>query len=69
MSILLHLKHVCLAHSAEDSPSKAKVQHVDAPLNDAEKTDNKDEKPAEPMQGKRKNYFFYCFFFLTFTSA
>ncbi|KAL9870809.1 uncharacterized protein GJ701_014693 [Geothlypis trichas] len=38
------------SHSAEDSPSKAKVQHVDAPLNDAEKTDNKDEKPTEPMQ-------------------
>ncbi|KAF2975527.1 hypothetical protein EK904_012313 [Melospiza melodia maxima] len=35
-----------------DSPSKAKVQHVDAPLSDAEKTDNKDGELTEPMQGE-----------------
>ncbi|KAM7037655.1 uncharacterized protein RBU47_011903 isoform 1-T2 [Passerculus sandwichensis] len=38
--------------SAEDSPSKAKVQHVDAPLSDAEKTDKKDGELTEPMQGE-----------------
>ncbi|XP_074403293.1 uncharacterized protein LOC102066643 isoform X2 [Zonotrichia albicollis] len=38
------------SHSAEDSPSKAKVQHVDAPLSDAEKTDNQDGELTEPMQ-------------------
>ncbi|XP_030911534.1 uncharacterized protein LOC102038552 isoform X3 [Geospiza fortis] len=38
------------SHSAEDSPSKAKVQHVDVPLSDAEKTDNKDGKLTDPMQ-------------------
>ncbi|XP_071311869.1 uncharacterized protein [Agelaius tricolor] len=38
------------SHSAEDNPSKAKVQHVDVPLSDAEKTDNKDGKLTEPMQ-------------------
>ncbi|XP_077039427.1 uncharacterized protein LOC129129332 isoform X2 [Agelaius phoeniceus] len=38
------------SHSAEDNPSKAKVQHVDAPLSDAEKTDNKDGKLTEPKQ-------------------
>ncbi|XP_068050661.1 uncharacterized protein [Anomalospiza imberbis] len=36
--------------SAEDSPSKAKVQHVNAPLSNAEKTDNKDGKLTDPMQ-------------------
>ncbi|XP_021384374.2 uncharacterized protein LOC110469695 isoform X2 [Lonchura striata] len=36
--------------SAEDSPSKAKVQHVDAPLSNAEKTDNQEEKLTDPMQ-------------------
>ncbi|XP_053837825.1 uncharacterized protein LOC128809668 isoform X2 [Vidua macroura] len=36
--------------SAEDSPSKAKVQHVNAPLNNAGKTDNKDGKLTDPMQ-------------------
>ncbi|CAN8184202.1 unnamed protein product [Coccothraustes coccothraustes] len=36
--------------SAEDSPSKAKVQHVDAPLSNAEETDNKDGQLTEPMQ-------------------
>ncbi|XP_018763466.2 uncharacterized protein LOC103815677 isoform X1 [Serinus canaria] len=36
--------------SAEDSPSTAKVQHVDAPLSNAEETDNKDGKLTEPMQ-------------------
>nr|XP_026646798.1 uncharacterized protein LOC102066643 isoform X2 [Zonotrichia albicollis] len=38
------------SHSAEDSPSKAKVQHVDAPLSDAEKRDNQDGELTEPMQ-------------------
>nr|XP_012427335.4 uncharacterized protein LOC100228270 isoform X1 [Taeniopygia guttata]XP_032603052.2 uncharacterized protein LOC100228270 isoform X1 [Taeniopygia guttata]XP_032603053.2 uncharacterized protein LOC100228270 isoform X1 [Taeniopygia guttata] len=36
--------------SAEDSPSKAKVQHVDAPLSNAEKTDNQEGKLTDPMQ-------------------
>lgn len=67
MSIALHFIHVCLALSAEDSPSKAKVQHVDAPLSNAEKTDNQEGKLTDPMQGKRKNYLFY--FFLTFTGV
>ncbi|XP_064287489.1 uncharacterized protein LOC135306819 isoform X2 [Passer domesticus] len=35
---------------AEDSPSKAKVQHVDVPLINAEKTDNEDGKLTDPMQ-------------------
>ncbi|XP_033368071.1 uncharacterized protein LOC107200768 isoform X2 [Parus major] len=36
--------------SAEDSPLKAKVQHVDVPLSNAEKTDNEDGKLTDPMQ-------------------
>ncbi|XP_037982093.1 uncharacterized protein LOC119696428 [Motacilla alba alba] len=36
--------------SAEDSPSKAKVQHVDVPLSNAEKTDNKDGKLTDSAQ-------------------
>lgn len=67
MSIVLHFKHVCLVPNAEYSPSKAKVQHVDTPLSNAEKTDNKDGNLTDFTQGKKKNYFFYCF--LTFTSA
>lgn len=63
MSILLHFKHVCLVLSAEDSPSKAKVQHVDEPFSEetnAEQIDNKDGKLTDPTQGKREKYFFYC---------
>ncbi|KAM7070205.1 uncharacterized protein M8220_000455 isoform 1-T5 [Acridotheres tristis] len=37
---------------AEDSPSKAKVQHVDVPPSNAEKTDDKDEKLTDPTQNE-----------------
>lgn len=64
MSIVLHFKHVCLDPNADDSPSKAKVQHVDASLSNEEKTDckNKDGKLSDPIQGKRKIFFFINFF-------
>lgn len=70
MSLVLHFKHVCLVLNADDSPSKAKVQHVDMPLSNAEKTDNKnkDGELTDPTQGKRKNGFLQGFF-LTFTTA
>lgn len=34
----------------DDNPSKAKVQHVDTPLSNAENTDNKNEKLTDPTQ-------------------
>ncbi|KAL2308165.1 hypothetical protein Nmel_001169, partial [Mimus melanotis] len=37
---------------AEDSPSKAKVQHVDVPPSNAEKTDDKDGKLTDPTQNE-----------------
>ncbi|XP_014730688.1 PREDICTED: uncharacterized protein LOC106852520 isoform X2 [Sturnus vulgaris] len=37
---------------AEDSPSKAKVQHVDVPPSNTEKTDDKDGKLTDPTQNE-----------------
>lgn len=68
MSIVLHFKHVCLA-LAEDSPSKAKVQHVDVPPSNAENTDDKDGELTDPTQRKRKNNFINVLVFITLTSA
>ncbi|KAF1604556.1 hypothetical protein FQV09_0008888, partial [Eudyptes chrysolophus] len=55
MSIVLHFKHVCLDPNADDSPSKAKVQHVDMSLSNEEKTDckNKDGKMPDPIQDEK----------------
>lgn len=53
MSILLHFECVCLDPTADDSPSKAKIQHVDTSLSNEEETDskNKDGKMPGPIQG------------------
>ncbi|KAF1667285.1 hypothetical protein FQA23_0005778, partial [Aptenodytes patagonicus] len=55
MSVVLHFKHVCLDPNADDSPSKAKVQHVDMSLSNEEKTDckNKDGKTPDPIQDEK----------------
>lgn len=61
---MLHFKHVCLDPNADDSPSKAKVQHVDTSLSNEEGIDckNKDGKLRDPIQGQRTVVLFVCFF-------
>lgn len=65
MSVALHFKHVCLDPHADDSPTKAKVQHVDTSLSNDKKTDckNKDGKMPDPIQGKRKLIILFFFNF------
>lgn len=60
---MLHFKHVCLDPNAADSPSRAKVQHVDTSLSNEEKTicKNKGGRMPDPIRGETKMIFLIHF--------